>query len=696
MKKLILIFILSIFYSYGFCIINQKDSLHGFNEKMELDHIKSHGIDSSEFEHYIHLAKKRFIKKKYNLGFYGPAKRIKSNSSLDCDIENWGFEDGTFSGWIQQGAVEITDNGTDPYGGYSWVYPNGGNFSAKVSSDLDCCRDGRLDKVINVPSSGTTLMSFHFAMSIFNYPHTSNQAAKLWVEFYDGSGSLLPCPQYECYYSTDLGAVGVNNFQQTPNPASFYNPLANGDGPSIYPVTYADWNTVTLDLSSYQGQQLTAVFRVEWCIPGPDWAYVLLDVDCPVNTFEPEYICLDENSQDTLCGPDNMLTYSWYDPAGTLVGSDKCLIVNSPGTYRLETLPDDVECNSATLLTFNFNVDPPLDVSYLVSDYNGYNLSCNGYNDGSIDLSVSGGSGTYNFNWSTGSALEDQSQLLAGTYNVEITDMGSCSSTANFELTEPPKLSTSINFLNDTCNNFGGMAEVIAFGGVSPYTYLWLDGHITSTINNLSGGDYSITVIDDNNCEIVDQFYIEPAIFEAPNARFDIIPDFKLHDLKKQLKDPIHFIDVSYDKYNTISKWYWQFEDGFFSNEQNIRYSFQETGDFNITLIVENIYGCIDTISKTVIVEEFILYIPNSFTPQDDEINDTFLPKGVGVINYELKIYNRSGDHIFTSNDLNIGWDGSMLKNKKIVQTGVYVYTIKLTDVFGKDHSFIGQVNLIK
>ena len=212
----------------------------------------------------------------------------------------------------------------------------------------------------------------------------------------------------------------------------------------------------------------------------------------------------------------------------------------------------------------------------------------------------------------------------------------------------------------------------------------------------MSGGDYSITVIDDNNCEIVDQFYIEPAIFEAPNARFDIIPDFKLHDLKKQLKNPIHFIDVSYDKYNTISKWYWQFEDGFFSNEQNISYSFQETGDFNITLIVENIYGCIDTISKTVIVEEFILHIPNSFTPQDDEINDTFLPKGVGVINYELKIYNRSGDHIFTSNDLNIGWDGSMLKNQKIVQTGVYVYTIKLTDVFGKDHSFIGQVNLIK
>ena len=72
---------------------------------------------------------------------------------------------------------------------------------------------------------------------------------------------MLDCPYYECFYSTDLGAVGVDNFQETDNVASFYNPNADGDGPNNAGVTWADWNTVTLDLTSYQGQDITVVFR---------------------------------------------------------------------------------------------------------------------------------------------------------------------------------------------------------------------------------------------------------------------------------------------------------------------------------------------------------------------------------------------------------------------------------------------------
>ena len=188
----------------------------------------------------------------------------------------------------------------------------------------------------------------------------------MWVEFYDANGNILSCPQYECYYSTDFGPVGVNNFQQTPQVAAFYNPSANGDCPSCHPVTYADWNTVTLDFSAYQGQQLTAVFRVEWCIYGPDWAYVLLDVDCPLNTYEPIDICLDQSGQDTLCGPDNMSSYTWYDASGSVVGNNQCLGINAPGTYTVEAMPDNVECTSASLLIYDYMVHPPLDISYLV------------------------------------------------------------------------------------------------------------------------------------------------------------------------------------------------------------------------------------------------------------------------------------------------------------------------------------------
>ena len=832
----------------------QTDSLAGFDKKHELDHIMDHRIDSSQIEFYLNLSRKRYINRKYNLGIYAPPKKLSSSSSFDCSVDNWGFEDGTFSGWNQLGAVDIISNGVDPYGGFAWVYPNGGNFSAKISSDLNCCRDGRLDKVLNVSASGETLMSFHFAMSIFNYPHVSTQAAKLWVEFYDGGGNLLPCPQYECYYSTDNGAVGVNNFQQTPQPASFYNPLANGDGPSLYPVTYADWNTVTLDLSAYQGQQITAVFRVEWCVPDVDWAYVLLDVDCPLNTFEPTNICLDENGQGTLCGPDNMSSYTWYDPSGAIVGNNQCLDINAAGTYVLEAMPANVECTSASLLTFNYSIDPPLDILYVASNYNGNNISCNGYNDGNIDIDVNGGSFPYIYNWSTinpassdqfnlyagsydlqltdargcvldttfllteptllqttiaantdyngydiscygysdggidltvsgsvpgysylwsnGSATEDLTSLSAGTYIVDITDLNSCTTSTSIALTDPSVLQTTIaantvyngydiscygysdgeidlgdprilpytylwnnnattedvtnlslgtysvditdlnlctsstsitlieptlllltsNVAHDTCNREGGMVEVIVAGGVFPYNYMWSNNQITDAIN-LSSDVYTATITDANNCIISEEFYQYKLGFIVGIAS---VSDLPIHRLYRQMDNPIIFIDKSVDNFTIIKKWFWEFGDGFSSTYQNPRHSFSKIGDYNVTLAIENLYGCVGTTTDRVIINEFLLYIPNSFTPQGDKINDSFLPKGIGIKEYELKIYNRWGKHFFTSNNLNIGWNGTANKKDKIAQIGVYVYLINVTDVFGEKHTYRGQVTLIK
>ena len=505
----------------GFSCLCQthNDSLVGFDEKYEFNHIIVHDIDSSQIDFYMNLAKRRYINKKYNLGFYSPPEKLisssaysplqnmSSSSTFDCSSDNWGFEDGTFAGWNKQGAVEIVNNGVDPYGGFPWVYANGGNFSARISSDLDCCKDGRLDKVINVPVNGETLMSFHFAMSIFNYPHFSSSAAKLWLEFYDASGNILSCPQYECYYSTDNGAVGVSNFQQTSFPASYYNPAANGDCPSCYPVTYADWNTVTLDLSAYQGQQITAVFRVEWCGPNVDWAYVLLDVDCPLNTFEPTNICLDESGQGTLCGPDNMSSYNWHDSTGSIIGNNQCLDVINPGTYGLQAMPDDVECTSASLLIFDFIVDPQLSLSSLVSNYNGNNISCYGSNDGSIQLDVNGGAPPYDYNWSTLAAGSSQFNMYAGSYNLQLTDSKGCNFDTTFLLIEPTPLQTTIVSITDynsyqiSCygyNNGGALATVI--GSTPAYTYLWSNGETTPNAVNLSSGLQNVIVTDANSC----------------------------------------------------------------------------------------------------------------------------------------------------------------------------------------------------
>ena len=295
--------------------------------------------------------------------------------------------------------------------------------------------------------------------------------------------------------------------QETPNPAATYNPFANGDCPSCYPVTYADWNTVTLDLSAYQGQQITAVFRVEWCGPGPDWAYVLLDVDCPINTFEPTNICLDESGQGTLCGPDNMSSYNWHDSTGTIIGNNQCLDVINPGTYGLQAMPDDVECTSASLLIFDFIVDPQLSLSSLVSNYNGNNISCYGSNDGSIQLDVNGGAPPYNYNWSNLAASSSQFNMYAGSYDLQLTDSKGCNFDTTFLLIEPTLLQTTIVSITDyntydiSCygNNDGG-ALVTVIGSTPVYTYLWSNGETSPNAVNLSSGLSSVIVTDANSC----------------------------------------------------------------------------------------------------------------------------------------------------------------------------------------------------
>ena len=369
-------------------------------------------------------------------------------------------------------------------------------------------------------------------------------------------------------------------------------------------------------------------------------------------------------------------------------------IINASSGTNNVTITDDNSCTTTT--SFTLTEPTPLQTLIIPTDYNGYNISCNGYSDGGIDLVVSGSVPAYSYLWNTLETTQDISSLSLGTYSVDITDLNSCTTSTSFILTEPILLELTSNFAHDTCDRKVGVAEVIVSGGVLAYNYLWSNNQITPVINNLYGGNYSVIITDANNCAISEQFYIDPDLIENPIAEFNVIPDLKMHYLYRQLNNPIFFIDKSIDEFTIITNWFWEFGDGFTSNDQDTKHSFSEIGDFNVTLAIENLYGCLDTITKRVIIEEFLLYIPNSFTPQYDGINDVFLPKGIGVKNYELKIYNRWGEHFFTSDNLNIGWNGRTDRKDKIAQTGVYVYLINVTDVFGEKHTYNGQVTLIK
>ena len=126
--------------------------------------------------------------------------------------------------------------------------------------------------------------------------------------------------------------------------------------------------------------------------------------------------------------------------------------------------------------------------------------SCNGEDNGFIDIEVLLGTAPFTYNWSTGSTAQDIGSLGAGQYSVTVNDANGCQSEHFFILSEPNPLEIEFDVLNPTSEDEKGSIKVEVFGGVSPYTYNWGFGATTPVVNNIDPGTYSVTVTDANGC----------------------------------------------------------------------------------------------------------------------------------------------------------------------------------------------------
>jgi gliding motility-associated-like protein len=146
---------------------------------------------------------------------------------------------------------------------------------------------------------------------------------------------------------------------------------------------------------------------------------------------------------------------------------------------------------------------------------------------------------------------------------------------------------------------------------------------------------------------------------------------------------------------------YWSFSDGGFSTDENPSYTFPSNiaGNYAIQLVVSTDFGCTDTTIQLVEVKENVIYyIPNTFTPDGDEHNNIFKPTitaGIDVNDYILKVFNRWGELIFESYDVQYGWDGTY--NGEIVQQGTFVWELQFGLIDNdKDIKLNGHVSLIR
>ena len=115
-----------------------------------------------------------------------------------------------------------------------------------------------------------------------------------------------------------------------------------------------------------------------------------------------------------------------------------------------------------------------------------------------------------------------------------------------------------------------------------------------------------------------------------------------------------------------------------------------------MSLTAINDIGCSSEIIKTIQVNpEYNLFIPNTFTPDGDGINDVFIAKGMRLTYIEMQIFDRWGGVVFESSDINLGWNGNNFSGEQL-DSGIYLYHIAVYDLNGRLWVYNGELNLIK
>ena len=289
--------------------------------------------------------------------------------------------------------------------------------------------------------------------------------------------------------------------------------------------------------------------------------------------------------------------------------------------------------------------------------------SCNQIN-GSISLTVTGGTAPYTYLWSNGATTKNITGLSAGTYGVTVKDANGCTAIeSGIVITQ-----ASANILIDAtplpskCVTNNGSISTSVSGGISPYSYDWSNGATTSNLINIAPGTYSINVTDANGCT-GSLNNIEVRQVEI-NLNVNLGDDKNICPGQRLILNPGNF---------TSYKWQ--------DNSTSSTYSVISAGEYYVK-VIDN-FGCTgsDTINITSNCSGSV-YFPNAFTPNGDNLNDVFGIIGdlSGIRDYELIIYGRWGQKIFSSKNPLEKWDGTYKGKALTSQTCVWVASFTINN----------------
>ena len=375
-------------------------------------------------------------------------------------------------------------------------------------------------------------------------------------------------------------------------------------------------------------------------------------------------------------------TYEWYDQSGNVFSTNNVVTVGN-GTYWVTATSFGCPVISDTLTVISQSA-PVVELG------NDITIDCN--STVLLDPNISGGSGVYNYLWNNNST-SNTLNTGGGFYSVIVTDdQTGCYGEDSINITEDQPPNTVISGGGSICSDGSTVQINFLYDGLIPWDLQYYNQTDTFLQTNIQTANYSITtstsgtyqilnVLDYNDCmsnysgQAIVQVNQMPEAVLSPDSYILYIGDTLLIQLPE---------DYSY------YQWFDQNNDSI-SNSSVL--SIYQAGDYYV--YVEDQNGCFDY-SNSVTVDEVPrteLYVPNTFTPNADWHNEVFTVYGKNIKEYSLKIFNRWGDLLFESNDIQKHWDG-YFKGRK-VDENKYLYYI---EIIGEDDVLFtksGIINLI-
>lgn len=464
----------------------------------------------------------------------------------------------------------------------------------------------------------------------------------------------------------------------------------------------------------------------------------------PVALFTAPPVCAGDPtcfSDASSVNPGTIMGWSWNfgDPGSgsnnTSTSQAPCHTYSGPGPFTvILTATSDSGCQSTTMLPATIN---PLPTASLIAT-----PSCLGTATTLTNTSMAGsGDPIASWSWSMpgGTPPASSSQNTSTTY--------SAAGTHSVSL-----IVTSVKGCKDTVTNQVAIYNlpVADFGppnsGCAPVCNSYLDSSVSvdGTISNWqwnfpgglplasvaqnpnticynTPGTYSVSLIVTSSYGCKDTVVLPMIeVYANPTADFCVTPS------QAPTTDPVFTFCDQWS--NDVVQWSWNFGDNdtdVVSTDPVHSYT-SSTSDndfysFDVCLQVQNQYGCVDVVCKPVeLIPEFTFYIPNTFTPNSDFDNEMFFGKSRGVKEYNIWVFDRWGNQIWDCHHTgkntdwdNQGqdgmssfcqWDGKVVRGgldmggntREFVQEDVYVWKVRLTDIFNKKHSYIGHVNVVR